>query len=392
MTFDPKAYVDEALRRGPNGPVAPQPRTPLAWIDVSSWDRTPVPEREWLVRGRIPLRQPTLFSGEGAVGKSLVTLHLLASTALGRDWLGLIPEEGPAWYIGAEDDVRELHIRLSDIQKHYGVTYAELDAAGFRMLSLFGEDAVLGAPNRLGTIEPTELYHQIFEQAREEKPKCIALDASADLFSGDEIARAQVRQFVGLLRRLAGVCDGAVVLLSHPSLTGINSGTGLSGSTAWHNSVRARMYLTSPKPESGEQPDTDLRELTFKKNNYGPISDSLILRYRDGLFLPERGMSSLEAAAAEQDAEHLFLTLLKKFADQGRNLSHKPQPANYAPRVFAGEPEAKKLPRAKLALQHAMDRLFREGKIHVQTYGRHGYERLAAGSKQGGADPAQTPV
>src|SRR5262249_35790955 len=152
--------------------------------------------------------------------------------------------------------------------------------------------------------------------------------------------------------------------------------------TAWHNSVRARMYLTSPKPESGEQPDTDLRELTFKKNNYGPIADSLVLRYRDGLFLPERGLSSLEAAAAEQETELLFLALLKKFAEQGRNLSHKPQPSNYAPRVFAGEPEAKKLPRAKLALEHAMSRLFREGKIHVQTYGRHGYERLAFGEKQ----------
>jgi RecA-family ATPase len=389
-TFDPRSFLPLATQRAA---VEPMPlRPPLAWIDMSSWDDIAVPEREWLVRDRIPLRQPTLFSGEGAVGKSLVTMHLLASIALGRDWLGLVPEEGPAWYIGAEDDVRELHIRLSAIQKHYSVTYADLVAAGFRMLSLFGEDAVLATPNRVGIIEPTELYQQIFEQAREEKPKCIALDASADLFAGDEINRVQVRQFVGLLRRLAGVCDGAVILLSHPSLTGINSGTGLSGSTAWHNSARARMYLTSPKPESGEQPDSDLRELTFKKNNYGPISDSIILRYRDGLFLPERGMTTLEAAAAEQTADHLFLTLLKKLAEQGRNLSHKPQPANYAPRVFAVEPEAKKLPRPRLALEQAMNRLFREGKIHVQTYSRHGYERLAAGPKQGGADPVQTPV
>jgi RecA-family ATPase len=388
--FDPKSFLPLTTQRTAVEPIPSRP--PLAWIDMSSWDSIPVPEREWLVPDRIPLRQPTLFSGEGAVGKSLIILHLLASTALGRDWLGLVPEEGPAWYIGAEDDGRELHIRLSAIQKHYSVTYADLVTAGFRMLSLFGEDAVLATPSRLGIIEPTELYQQIFEQAREEKPKCIALDASADLFAGDEINRVQVRQFVGLLRRLAGVCDAAVILLSHPSLTGINSGTGLSGSTAWHNSVRARMYLTSPKPESGEQPDSDLREITFKKNNYGPISDSLILRYRDGLFLPERGMSSLEAAAAEQTADHLFLTLLKKFAEQGRKVSHKPQPANYAPRLFAAEPEAKKLGRPKLAFEQAMNRLFREGKIHVQIYDRHGYERLAAGPKQGGADPAQTPV
>src|SRR5262249_9793329 len=203
-TFDAKAFVDKALLRG----ISPsQPRPPLAWIDVSSWDNIPVPERGWLVRDRIPLRQPTLFSGEGAVGKSLIILHLLASIALGRDWLGLLPEEGPAWYVGAEDDARELHIRLSAVQKHYNITYADLVTGGFRMLSLFGEDAVLATPNRLGIIEPTELYQQIFEQAREEKPKCIALDASADLFAGNEIDRVQVRQFVGLLRRLAGVCE-----------------------------------------------------------------------------------------------------------------------------------------------------------------------------------------
>jgi hypothetical protein len=39
------------------------------------------------------------------------------------------------------------------------------------------------------------------------------------------------------------------MLLSHPSLTGINSGTGLSGTTGWHNSVRARMYFVRPKPD-----------------------------------------------------------------------------------------------------------------------------------------------
>ena len=213
--------------------------------------RQPVPERGWLVRDRIPLRQPTLLSGEGAVGKSLLVLHLLAATALGRDWLGFMPEPGEAWYFGAEDDKDELHIRLSGIQKHYNVTFADLVDGGFRMKSLFAEDAILGAPNRSGIIEPTELYNQLYEQAGDIKPKAIAIDASADVFAGNEIDRTQTRQFVGLLRRLAGVCDGSVILLSHPSLTGISTGTGLSGSTAWHNSVRARMYFTSRKTGSG---------------------------------------------------------------------------------------------------------------------------------------------
>src|SRR5262249_20594226 len=249
------------------------------WIDISNWDNEPTPEREWAVKDRIPLRQVTLHSGEGAVGKSLVELHLCVAHVLGRDWLGTMPAQGGAFYIGAEDDAQELHIRLRPIIAHYGATYSDLVAGGFRMISLCGQDAVLGAPNRNGVIEPTDLYNRLYEQAGDLKPKHIGIDTSADVYAGSEIDRSQVRQFISLLRRIAIAADGSLILLSHPSLTGISSGTGLSGSTAWHNSVRSRMYMTSPKAEAGEQPDTDLRELVFKKNNYGPISASVVLQY-----------------------------------------------------------------------------------------------------------------
>jgi RecA-family ATPase len=206
---------------------------------------------------------------------------------------------------------------------------------------LAGEDAVLAAADRNGIVKPTSLYQQLYEQAGDLKPKHIGIDTSADVFAGNESDRAQVRQFIGLLRRLAIVADGAVVLLSHPSLTGINSGTGISGSTAWHNSVRARMYMTAPETEPGEQPDTDLRELQFKKSNYGPVSNSIVLRYQNGLFLPEKGMSNLEAAAREQRIEDTFLRLLRRLTEQGHDIGPNMTASNYAPTVLSREPEAK---------------------------------------------------
>jgi hypothetical protein len=72
--------------------------------------------------------------------------------------------------------------------------------------------------------------------------------------------------------------------------------------------------------EAGEQPDTDLRELQFKKSNYGHVSDSIVLRYRGGLFLPDGGISGLDKIAREQKAEEAFLTLLARFKEQGRNV------------------------------------------------------------------------
>jgi RecA-family ATPase len=249
------------------------------------------------------------------------------------------------------------------------------------VLCLLGQDATLCAVGKSGRVEVTDLYRQLYQMAGDLKPKNISVDTLSRALAGNEIDRTQVYAFAMHMQALAMAAGGSVTVLSHPSLQGIASGSGISGSTAWHGAFRFRQYLTGNKVEAGEQPDSDLRQLEFKKNQYGPIAETIILRYGNGLFLPVPGTSSLEAAAADQAVDELFLKLLARFTDQGRNLSHRTNASNYAPRVFADEPEAKKWPRAKFALDQAMNRLFRADKIHVETYGRHGYERLAVGKK-----------
>ena len=86
---------------------------PLPFLDMSGWDDEPAPPRLWAVQDRIPLRQPTLFSGEGAIGKTLLALQLSAAHVLQRDWLGMLPEPGPAIYFGAEDDGDEYAAALA---------------------------------------------------------------------------------------------------------------------------------------------------------------------------------------------------------------------------------------------------------------------------------------
>ena len=298
-------------------------------------------------------------------GKSLVELHLCVAHVLGRDWLGSLPEIGAAIYCGAEDEKDELRRRLTLIASHYQTTFADLTEGGLHILSLAGQDALLAVPDRNGKIVPTALFNQLLEATCDIKPKHVGIDTSADVFGGNENDRTQVRQFVGLLRKLAIAGDTSVVLLSHPSLTGISTGSGLSGSTGWHNSVRARMYLTSPKAENGEQPDTDLRELSFKKNNYGPISNSVVLRYKDGLFLPEPGMSSLNKLAREVDVDDAFITIAKKLESRGQELSPAQTSHSYAPTVIAKQPEAKGIKKSELVA--AQDRLLNQGKLLIET-------------------------
>ena len=224
-----------------------EPKPRLQWANTSGWDNEPCPDRDSAVNERVSLRQVTLFSGEGAIGKSITELMLGVAHVTAKDWLGSLPKPGGAFYLGGEHDEKELRIRLTAIAAHYGTTFDDLKAAGFRFKSLSGEDAILAAPDRSGIIKPTALHDQLLEEAGDLKPKHIGIDTSADVFAGSEIDRSQVRQFINLLKRLAIVSNGSVVLLSHPSLTGISTGSGISGSTAWHNSVRSRFYMTAPR-------------------------------------------------------------------------------------------------------------------------------------------------
>jgi hypothetical protein len=47
-----------------------------------------------------------------------------------------MPEPGPAFSIGAEDDEKETHIRLAAIVRHYGVTFKELVEGGLHGKSI----------------------------------------------------------------------------------------------------------------------------------------------------------------------------------------------------------------------------------------------------------------
>ena len=228
---------------------------------------------------------------------------------------------------------------------------------------------MLAIPDRQGKVQPTPLFDRLLEAAGDIKPKHIGIDATADTFAGNEIDRSQVRQFVGLMRKLAIAANGSVVLLAHPSLTGISSGTGLSGSTAWHNSVRARMLLKTPaKGSNDEQSASDLRELSFLKNNYGPLAESIVLRFRNGLFLPEAGQSPLEKLARDQKVDETFLDVLGKLIKQNRPVSPSAHsPSNYAPKVIAGHPDGKAY--TQRDYRDALERLLAADRIHIASFG-----------------------
>jgi RecA-family ATPase len=368
--FDPETLLKEAIRQAEGMRRQEEPLEPLKWLDMSAWDGAPVPKRKWAIKDRVPLKQAGLFSGEGGTGKSIIELMKNVAHVAAKDWLGSMPEPGPAFYLGAEDDQNEIHIRLAAIAKDYGVTFKELTEGGLHVLPLLGKDATLCAATKSGRVEPTELYHQLREAAGDIKPKNISIDTLSRAFAGNELDRAQVYAFANHMQALAMAAEGSVTVLSHPSLQGINSGSGISGSTAWHGAFRFRQYLKGVKADEGDQPNNDLRELQFLKNQYGPRGESIVLRYQRGMFLPEGGTSNLDKLAREAKANETFMALLRRFFNEGRIVSHKPTSPNYAPTHFAREDEAKNERLKKFELAEAMGRLFKAEKICAETYGR----------------------
>lgn len=84
-----------------------------------------------------------------------------------------------------------------------------------------------------------------------------------------------------------------MILLSHPSLSGMADGSGRSGSTGWGNSVRSRLYFSRILAD-GVEIDEDLRSLTSNKPNYAKRGFAIRVRYDNGVFVREADEADLE--------------------------------------------------------------------------------------------------
>jgi RecA-family ATPase len=94
---------------------------------------------------------------------------------------------------------------------------------------LANDDAILALPadgRGNGALVATPLYQEIDGLLAENRPALLVLDTLADIYGGNEIVRAQVRQFINMLRRLALNYDSTVVVLARiRALAGMETGT-----------------------------------------------------------------------------------------------------------------------------------------------------------------------
>jgi RecA-family ATPase len=354
---------------------------PIEYVGISKWIDAPVPQRQWAVHNRIPARNVTVLSGTGGIGKTILAMQLAAAGVLPfRDWVRAVPDHGPVMFLSGEEPEEEMHRRFADIAEQYNVTYQELIDGGLRLIDMAGKDAMLARPNRNGALETTPFFSALLADAKQLKPKLVILDNRNMVYGGNINDPTQVSEFINALRGFAIEADTAILLILHPSMSGIAAGAdntrqGLAGAMNWHDLPRGRMFFNRFESDDKTELDKNLRVLSCKKNNYGPDDETVTLRWTtgtngSGTFIVEASPGSLDAIAADHKADEMFLTTLQRLNDQNRGpFSHRKSSNNYAPKVFAALPEAKAAGITRSALDKALTRLAGANKIVVELYG-----------------------
>jgi hypothetical protein len=279
-------WRSETRRRAhvPAEPASRNPDQPLPTVVAATLASGNPPPRQFLDAAcLLPARNVTLLSGDGGTGKSLLALQLALATSTASNWIGIEVSSGPVVYLSAEEDQDETHARLAEICNAEEIDLAE--AFTLNMIFMPGQDAVLAHEDKGARLVTTPLFRRLAATLEGIEPALLVLDNLADVFGGNENSRTLAKHFIGILRSLAIRHDCTVLLLGHPSLTGLNSGSGSSGSTAWSNSVRSRLYLRKDADAHGFEADRTRRLLETKKINYGPGSPPIGLAWERGRFV-----------------------------------------------------------------------------------------------------------
>lgn len=338
---------------------------PIGLITPAHWPDEAPPPVNWLADGRIPRGDVTTLHGDGGAGKTDIAMQLAEACAHGGGyWLGHELAAGPVVILSAEEPERELRRRIWLHGRRDRFNPADLVD-----LHLWFPDDVAGAvfavPMRSGIMQPTPLFRSIEAAIAAIAPVLVIVDNVAATFTGNQNDRVMVRSYVNLWRTIARQdSHPAVLLLDHPSLSGLTNGSGRGGNMDWRNAVRSALYLRVPE-DKGEA-ERGVRVLETQKSNYGPTGQPVRLQWGDGGLALEHAPSSLVRLAEDAKVDDLFLRLLDKRNAQARPV--RPGTGrDYAPAEFEGDADANGI-RSK-AFKASMERLLNAGTIVVVAKG-----------------------
>lgn len=361
--FPPEASKVRPLRPVAAAAPSTNQRSPLDWVDLSG--KTP-PERRWAIKGWLGFGHVTLLVGSGGIGKTLLAQQMASCLALSKPFIGDVPEPLTCLMWACEDDHDELWRRQVQIARWCN---AGLEAFAERLVIVPRH----GLENALVTTEFGKLLYspligELETQANDLHADVIILDNVAQLYGASENDRHAVTAFINAL---SGALAGrAVMLLAHPSRS---AGSEFSGSSAWENVARTRLYLgaTLPgeKPEPDASPEDNVRYLARRKANYSQ-KDWRRMTYKDGALTPDEAEtpSGLIANIRAGNAERAIIAAIAKLTSMGIAATDGQRSPNYLPKLMADYKLAEGLNKRELAV--AVRTMMVDGKIKRAELGR----------------------
>lgn len=368
--LDEEAFPPGSTKERPRAPVAskisPQALEPkAAALDWPELAQLEPPARRWAIKGWLGFGHVTLLVGAGGIGKTLLAQQLGSCLALGLPFIDEVANSHKCLMWACEDDHDELWRRQVALARWCKVGL-ESFASGLVIIPRHGlENALVGSEYGKLTFSP--LIAELAEQAKDLKAEVVILDNAAQLYGAAENDRHSVTAF---LNALAGALPGlAILLLAHPSRS---SGSEFSGSSAWENVARTRLYLGATLPGEKADPEADpqdkVRYLARRKANYSP-RDWRRMTYADGALTPDvvEEPSGIVASIKAERAERVVLAALSKLASMGLHGSDGTRATNFLPKLLSEYKLDEGVPSRELTA--AMRSLMVEGKLQRTKMG-----------------------
>jgi AAA domain len=401
------AFVYRAGRwtmAGAETPSAEEPtqdklRRPIEAAPFQRFDPATLPPREWLYGKHYQRGVVTATVGPGGGGKSSLSLVELLSLCTGRPLLDEQPEmQCRAWYHNAEDSRDEIYRRIAAACQHYDIDQGELEGWLF-VTSGLDVPIKIATSSRTGTLVLDRLVSEhLIGTIADNEIVVASFDPLIAHHAGTENAAGDMDQIIREFARIAHITGCSIDAVHHTrkpapgqeELSVYDS----RGAGAIINAVRSARVLNGMSRAEAEGAGIDEadRRLHFRidigKANMAPPTASKWYKLV-GVELPnddnvgiatswilpgQGGAPSATLAAAEKAADHVFMTLLTRFALEGRTVSSSPSPS-YAPSMFAQETEAKIAKVNGNRLKDAMRRLFEAARIRVEIVKKDGHSR-----------------
>ncbi|MDP4533506.1 AAA family ATPase [Marinobacter salarius] len=265
-------------------------------------------DRQYLAGGFLPQGIAGLLTGQGAVGKTTLTMQLGAAVATGTEFLGQPCQKGSVLMYLSEDDNCEISHRLHRIQQSLDgqvrsdlVKNLKIFPSPLIHLPMFDYDPAAGGPSA------TQHFGNLWAAAQKIKDlRLIVIDSYTRINNLDEVNHANASYVALSLEMLARDTGATVLMIHHPPKHGSSE---TRGSSALLNALRWTASLGYRKKGAS---GTGGLTLSVAKHNYGPTVSYQLQRQDNGLL----STSKPEPEESEQERNERVIAEVCRFIEE----------------------------------------------------------------------------